>query len=72
MIVNTVAVVRMADKIRRRMIVPHPDWRFLPGLVNFAYIISAMIMIHPEANPSPRLENTNQNDLKESYQLKCY
>ena len=58
MIINTVTVVRKADKIRRRRIVPNLPRRFLPGLVSFSYIISAMMMKHPEANPSPRLENT--------------
>ena len=53
-------VVRIADRVSRNRLVPHLHWRFLPGLVNLAYIISAMMMIHPEANPSPRLEYTEQ------------
>ena len=60
----------MADKIRRRRIVPHPDQIILLGFVSFAYIISAMIMIHPEANPSPRLEYTEQKSFNESYQAR--
>ena len=65
MIINTVTIVRMADKVRRRRLVP-PPWTFLPGLVNLAYIISAMMMRHPEANPSPRLEYTEQKYFNES------
>ena len=66
MIINIVTVIRMADKIRRRRIVPHPDRSILLGFVSFEYIISAMIMIHPEANPSPRLEYTEQKYFNES------
>ena len=33
------------------------------GLVSFAHIISAMIMIQPEANPSPRLEYTKNKNI---------
>ena len=58
MIINTVTVVRIVDKVRRARIVP-PHWRGLV-LVSFAHIISAMMMIHPEANPSPRLEYTEK------------
>ena len=67
MIINTVTVVRMVDKVSRRRIVPHPPRRFLPDLVSFAWIISIMMMIHPEANPIPRLENTEQKYFSESY-----
>ena len=56
----------MADKVSRNRLVPHLHWRFLPGLVNLAYIISAMMMIHPEANPNPRLEYTEQKRCNES------
>ena len=57
----------MADKIRRRRILPNLPRRFLLGLVNFSYIISAMMMKHPEANPSPRLLYTEQKQFNESY-----
>ena len=60
MIINTVTVVRMADKVSRNRLVPHLHWRFLLDLFSFAKIISAMMMKHPEANPSPRLEYTEQ------------
>ena len=60
-------VVRMADKVIRNRLVPHLHWRFLPGLVNLAYIISAMMTMHPEANPSPRLLYTEQKQFNESY-----
>ena len=56
----------MADKVNRRMIVPHLPLRFILGLVSFAYIISAIIMRHPEANPSPRLEYTEQKQFNYS------
>ena len=69
MIINTVTVVRIVDKVRRARIVP-PHWRFLLGLVlvSVAHIISAIMMIHPDANPSPKLEYTEQKCFTESYQ----
>lgn len=56
-----VTIVRIADKVKRSKIVPYPDLRFL-GLVSvsFAKMISAMMMILPVANPSPRLEYTKK------------
>ena len=64
MIINTVTVVRIVDKVRRARIVP-PHWRGLVGLVlvSFAHKISAMMMIHPEANPSPRLAYTEEKSV---------
>ena len=57
----------MADKVKRRRIAPHPVVMNLNlGLVSFANIISAMMMRHPEANPSPRLEYTEQKYFNES------
>ena len=57
----------MADKVKRRRIAPHPVVMNLNlGLVSFANIISAMMMRNPEANPSPRLEYTEQKYFNES------
>ena len=53
-------VVRMADKVSRSRMVPHLHWRFLLDLVSLTYIISTIMIIHPEANPSPRLEYTGR------------
>ena len=60
---------RMADKESRSRVVIKPDWKFL-GIVNCAYMISAMMMRHPEANPSPRLANTEEKNCYESRQVK--
>ena len=55
----------MADKVTRTRTFPHPDLSFL-GLVTFAYKISAMMIIHPDANPSPRQEYTKQSKFQKS------
>ena len=60
----------MADKVKRRRIAPHPVVMNLNlGLVSLANIISAMMMRHPEANPSPRLANTEEKNCYESRQV---